>query len=66
MKNEDKILRLIGETPRTLKDLSVAIGLPKDQTETLLGALSSKIKPVKITSFNGRARPIVLTRYELT
>lgn len=65
MEHEDKILQLVGENPRSLKDLSLALGVGKIEMSGVLQNLSSKIKPVKLVSFNGKGRPVVSIQYEL-
>lgn len=64
MENEDIVVQMLIENPRSLKDLSVALGLGKIETLALLETMSLKIKAIKFTSFNGKGRPVVSTRYE--
>ena len=59
----DQIMQMVGENPRTVKDLADATGLSKQSVLAHLSGLP--VKAVRTVSHNGRGRPVVLTQYRL-
>ena len=57
----EQIMRMVRETPRTVKDMADVLGLSKQE---VLGHLSGlPVKAVRTVSHNGRGRPVVLIQY---
>lgn len=59
----DQIMQMVGENPRTIKDLADATKLSKQEVLAHLATLS--VESVRTVSHNGRGRPVVLTQYRL-
>ena len=57
----DQIMQMVRENPRTVKDLSEALGISKQE---VLGHLSAlKAQQIRTVSHNGRGRPVVVMQY---
>ena len=57
----EQIMQMVRETSRTVKDLSDALGLSKQE---VLGHLSGlPVEAVRTVSHNGRGRPVVVVQY---
>jgi predicted ArsR family transcriptional regulator len=57
----EQIMRMVRETPRTVKDMADVLGLSKQE---VLGHLSGlPVEAVRTVSHNGRGRPVVLIQY---
>jgi predicted ArsR family transcriptional regulator len=58
---KDQIMQMIQENPRTVKDLSEALNISKEEVLTHLSGLP--IKQVRTVSYGGKSRPVVLIQY---
>jgi len=57
----EQIMRMVRETPRTVKDMADALGLSK---QDVIGHLSVlPVEAVRTISHNGRGRPVVVIQY---
>jgi predicted ArsR family transcriptional regulator len=57
----ERIMQMVRENPRTVKDMAEALGLSK---QDVLGHLSGlPVQQVRTVSHNGRGRPVVLMQY---
>lgn len=59
MKNQ--IMQMIEENPRTVKDLSEALNISKEEVLSHLFVLP--VKQVRTVSHGGKGRPVVLIQY---
>lgn len=57
----DKIMQMVRENPRTVKDLADATGLSKQDVLVHLSGLP--VQPVRTVFHNGRGRPSVIVQY---
>ena len=55
-------MQMVRENPRTVKDLSDALGLSKQEVLTHLFGLPVEV--VRTVSYNGRGRPVVVIQYK--
>lgn len=65
MTDQDKIVDLVRENPRTLKDIAQALGTSKLAALDVVDGLSSVLLQKKTMSFNGRGRPVAVVKYVL-
>jgi len=57
----EKIMQMVRENPRTVKDMAEALGLSK---QDILGHLSDlPVQQVRTVTHNGRGRPVVVIQY---
>ena len=54
----EQIMQMVRENPRTVKELSDALGLSKDEVLAYLSGLP--VRHVRTVLHNGRSRPIVM------
>lgn len=59
----EKIIQMIGESPRTVKELADTLGLSKQEVLGLLTNLP--VEAVRTISRNGRVRPVSVVHYVL-
>jgi predicted ArsR family transcriptional regulator len=57
----DKIMQMVQENPRTVKDLADALGVTKQEILTHLSALP--VEAVRTVSYGGRSRPVVIMHW---
>lgn len=58
----DSIISLLKEAPRTLKDLSDALGVSKKEMHDQLNRIGG-VFTKKTISYNGKSRPVVIVHY---
>jgi len=58
----EQIMQMVRENPRTVKDLSDALGVSKQEVLNHLSGLP--VQQVRTVSHGGRGRPIVLIHYK--
>lgn len=57
----EKIMQMVQENPRTVKELADALGLSKQEILVHLSGLP--VEAVRTVSHNGRGRPTVIVHY---
>ena len=57
----DKIMQMVQENPRTVKDLADTTGLSKQEVIKHLSSLP--VEQVRTVSHGGRGRPVVIIQY---
>jgi predicted ArsR family transcriptional regulator len=60
----EQIMRMVRENPRTVKELSDALGLSKDDVLAHLSDLP--VRQIRTVSYNGRSRPVVIVHWALS
>ena len=58
----EQIMQLVRENPRTVKELSEALGMSKQEILAQLSVLP--IQQVRTVSHGGRGRPVVVIHYK--
>jgi len=58
---QEKIMKMVRENPRTVKELTDALGLSKQDVLAHLSGLP--VQAVRTVSHNGRGRPVVVIHY---
>jgi len=53
----EQIMQMVRENPRTVKELSDALGLSKDEVLAHLSNLP--VRQIRTVIYNGRSRPVV-------
>jgi DNA-binding IclR family transcriptional regulator len=60
---QDRILKLIGENPRTAKELADSLGVSKQKMIDLLETMP--VKKIQLISRNGKSQPLIFYKYTL-
>ena len=60
---KDQILKLIGENPRTAKELADSLGVLKQEMIDLLETMP--VKKIRLVHRNGKSQPLIFYKYTL-